>query len=61
MQVILAIIGVFGAAGIIILLSTIDTGGGIKAAIIIPVVLIAVYGLARIKPKETKSEKDTGQ
>lgn len=58
MQVILAIIGVFGAAGIIIFLSTLDMGGGIKAAIIIPVVLIAVYGMARIQPKETKSEKD---
>jgi hypothetical protein len=31
-------------------------GGGIKAAIVIPVVLIAVYGMARIQPKETKSE-----
>ena len=59
MQVILAIIGVFGAAGIIMFLSTLDMGGGIKAAIIIPVVLIAVYGMARIQPKETRSEKDT--
>jgi len=56
MQVILAIIGVFGAAGIIMFLSTLDMGGGIKAAIVIPVVLIAVYGMARIQPKETKSE-----
>lgn len=61
MQVILAIIGVFGAAGIIILFSTLDMGGGIKAAIIIPAVFIAVYGMARIQPKEAKSEKDTEQ
>jgi hypothetical protein len=59
MQVIIALIGVLGAAGIIIFLSTIDMGGGIKAAIIIAVVLIAVYSMARIQPKETKPGKNS--
>ena len=61
MQVIIGIIGVFGAVAIIILLSSLDMGGGIKAAIIVLVVFIAVYSMARIQPKETTSEKDTGK
>ncbi len=43
------------------LLSAMDVGAGVKAAIIVLVVFIAVYSLARIQPKETKSEKDTGK
>ena len=60
MQVILAVIGVLGAAGIIIFLRTIDMGGGIKAAIIIAVVLMAVYSMARIQPKATSPEEIPG-
>lgn len=61
MQIIVAIICVFGAAGTIILLSTIDMGGGFKAMLIAVVVLIAVYSMARIQPKETTSEKSDGK
>ena len=61
MQIIIAGIAVFGAVGIIIFLSFIDMNGGVKAAIVAMVVLFAVYSLARIQPKETKSEKDTGK
>lgn len=61
MQVIIAGIAVFGAVGIIIFLSSLDMNGGVKAAIVALVVFIAVYCLARIQPKETTSEKDTGK
>ena len=61
MQVIIAGIAVFSAVGIIIFLSSLDMNGGVKAAIIVLVVFIAVYSLARIQPKETTSEKDTGK
>jgi len=61
MQVIIASIAVFGAVGTIIFLSFQDMNGGVKVAIVALVVLIAVYSMARIQPKETKSEKDTGK
>jgi len=61
MQVIIAGIAIFGAAGAIIFLSFLDMNGGVKAAIVTMVVLFAVYSMARIQPKETKSEKDTGK
>ena len=61
MQVIIGGIAVFGAVGIIIFLSFMDMNGGVKAALVALLVLIAVYSLARIQPKETTSEKDTGK
>ena len=61
MQVIIAGIGVFGAVAVIIFLSTVAINGGVKVAIVALVVLIAVYGMARIGAKETKSGKDTGK
>jgi hypothetical protein len=59
MQIIIAVIGVFGAAGTIMFLSTVDMVGGVKAAIVAVVVLIAVYSMARIQPKASQSEQDT--
>jgi hypothetical protein len=38
-------------------LGPLDLSGWLKAAIIIPLVFLVVYSLARIQPKETKSEK----
>jgi len=61
MQVIIAGIAVFGAVGTIIFLSFLDMNGGIKAALAAMVVFIAVYAMARIPPKETTSEKNTGK
>ena len=61
MQLILAIISVLGAAGIIMLTSTLDIGGGVKAVIVTLVVLIAVYSMARIQPKATNLGKDPGK
>jgi hypothetical protein len=61
MQVIIAGICVLGAAGTIIFLSTLHIGGAIKVPIVIVVVLIAVYSMARIQPREPKSGKDSGK
>lgn len=58
MQVVIGVIGVLGAAGTIIFLSFLNMNGGIKAALVVLLVLTAVYGMARIQPKETTSEKD---
>jgi hypothetical protein len=59
MQVIIGIIGVFGAVAVIILLSSLAMNGVIKGAIVTLMVLIAVYSMARIKPKESILEKDS--
>ena len=59
MQIVIAIISVLVTAGIIIFTSTLDIGGGVKAAIVIAMVLIAVYSMARIQPKKENPEKDT--
>ena len=61
MNIIFAIICVFGAAATIMLLSTLDLGGVLKAALIIPMVLLAVYSMARIPPKGPETEKNTGK
>ncbi len=58
MQIIIAGIAVFGAVGIIILLSSVDISGAVKIPVIILLVLLAVYSMARIQPKEPRPEKD---
>jgi amino acid transporter len=40
-------------------LGPLDLGGWLKAAIMIPVVFLVVYSLARIQPKERTSRKNT--
>jgi hypothetical protein len=57
MSIMFAIICVLGSAATIIFLSTLGIGGWFKAAIIVPVVLLAVYSMARIPPKEPEAEK----
>ena len=61
MPIIIAIICVFGATATIMLVSTLDLGSLLKAAIVIPMVLLAVYSMARIPPKEPEAEKNTGK
>jgi hypothetical protein len=60
MQVIIAIICVFGAAAAIIFLSSLTMNGVVRIAIVALVVLIAVYSMARIQTKESKAEQDNG-
>lgn len=57
MQVVIGIVGVLGAAGVIILSSSLNINGAVRAVIIGLVVLMAVYSMARIQPREAKSEK----
>lgn len=57
MNVIIAIVCVLGTAGGIVFVSTLGLSGWLKAAIVAPVVLLAVYGMARIQPKESESGK----
>ena len=59
MQVIIAGIAVLGAVGAVIFLSFQDMNGVVKAALVALMVFISVYSMARIKPKETTSGKDT--
>jgi ABC-type phosphate transport system permease subunit len=40
-------------------LGSLDLGGWLKAAIVIPLVFLVVYSMARIMPKELRSEKET--
>ena len=61
MNIIIAIICVFGAVATIMLVSTLGLGSWLKAAIIVPVVFLAVYSMARIQPKEPEAEKDNGK
>ena len=61
MDIIIAIICVFGAAATIILVSTLGLVSWLKAAIIVPVVFLAIYSMARIPPKEPEAEKNTGK
>jgi len=42
-------------------LGSLDLSGWLKAAIIIPLVFLVVYSLARIQPKKPGAEKDTGK
>ncbi len=59
MQIIIAGIAIFGTVGIIIFLSSVEISGAVKTPIIILLVLLAVYSMARIQPKETRPERDT--
>lgn len=56
MQVIIAVIALVAAVGTIIFLGSLDINGAVKAALVAMVVLIAVFSMARIQPKETTSE-----
>jgi hypothetical protein len=61
MDKIIAMIGVICSFGIVTLLSIEDMSNDVKLPIVVLSVLIAGYSLTRTKPKETKSETDTGQ
>ncbi len=61
MNIIFAVISVIGTSAAIMLVSTLGLGGWLNAIIIVPLVLFAVYSMARIQPKETLSEKIPGK
>jgi amino acid permease len=59
MQVIFAGICFLGAVATMIFVKSLDLAAGLTIAIIIPLVFLVVYSLARIKPKRQGAEKDT--
>ena len=59
MQLIFAGICFFGAVAGMIFIKSLDLGAGLTIAIIVPLVLLVVYSLARIQPKKPEAEKDT--
>lgn len=61
MSTIFAIICVIGLVVAIVFVSTLGLGGWLKAAIIVPMVLFAVYSMARIPPQESATGKDTSK
>jgi hypothetical protein len=44
-----------------IFVKSLDLNAGLKIVIIIPLVFLVIYSLARIKPKKPAAEKDTGK
>jgi hypothetical protein len=59
MQYIFVGICFFGVVAGMIFVKSMDLGAGLTIAIIIPLMLLVVYSLARIKPKKPEAEKDT--
>jgi hypothetical protein len=52
MQWIFVVICFFGTIAASVLVKSQDLNGGLTAAIIIPLVFLAIYSLARIKPNK---------
>jgi hypothetical protein len=61
MQVIFAGICFIGAVAGMIFIKSLDLGAGLTIAIIVPLVLLVVYSLARIPPKKPEAKKDTNK
>ena len=61
MQYIFAGICLFGTLAGMIFIKSLDLGGWLTAAILIPLVLLVVYSLARIHPKKPEAGKDTNK
>ncbi|MCE5264125.1 MAG: hypothetical protein LLG97_11395 [Deltaproteobacteria bacterium] len=58
MQIIFAGISLLVFLVVTITLSSMKMGGWLNSAIIIPLVFLVVYSLARIQPKEHRSENE---
>jgi hypothetical protein len=61
MQLIFAGICFFGTVAGMIFIKSLDLGAGLTIAIIVPMVLLVVYSLARIQPKKPGAGKDTNK
>jgi membrane protein implicated in regulation of membrane protease activity len=61
MSIVIAVFCVFGTAVMIVFLSSLELGVGITAAIVAPLVLLAVYSMARIQTRETQQEEQQRQ
>lgn len=61
MQWIFVVICFFGFFAGMIFVKSLDLGAGLTIAIIVPLVFLIVYSMARIKPKKSEAEKDTNK
>lgn len=61
MQYIFAGICFVGCVAGMITLKVLDVNGWLTAAIIIPLILLVVYSMAKIQPKKPEMEQDTGK
>lgn len=61
MQFIFVGICFFGAVATMIFVKSLDLGAGLTIAIIVPMVFLVIYSLARIQTKKPKAEKDTSK
>lgn len=59
MQFIFAGICIVGAIAGMIFVKSLDLNGGLTIAIIIPLVFLVIYSLARIKPQKTEAGKSS--
>ena len=58
MSIVIAVFCVLGTAAMIVFLSSLELGVGITAAIVAPLVLLAVYSMARIQPQASRQEEE---
>jgi hypothetical protein len=58
MQFILAGICFFGSIATMIFVKSLNLGAGLTIAVIIPLIFLVIYSLARIKPQKPGAEKD---
>lgn len=61
MSIVIAVFCVLGTAMMIVFLSSLELGVGITAAIVAPLVLLAVYSMARIQTRETQQQEEQRQ
>jgi len=61
MQWIFVVICFFGVVAGMMFVKSQDLGAGLTIAIIVPLVLLVIYSMARIRPKKPESEKDTNK
>jgi hypothetical protein len=51
----------FGAVATMIFVKSLDLNAGLKIAIVIPLVFLVIYSLARITPRKARGGKDTNK
>lgn len=56
MQYILVIICFFGGAAGMIFVKSLDLSAGLTATLVVPLVFLIIYSMARLKPEEPKAE-----
>lgn len=55
MQYIFVVLCFFGAVAAMLFVKSLNLSGGLTAVIIIPLVLLVIYSMARLQPKESET------